>query len=60
MNLSAPQLLTWMLGVIVGLLGIFIHLDVMSVPALEELVQPFWLVSSGFVVLAVSSLFKRL
>ena len=60
MNLSAPQLITWVIGVIVGLLGIFIHIDVMSVPALEDLVRPFWLVSAGFVILAVSSLFRRL
>lgn len=60
MNLSAPQLLTWVIGVIVGLLGIFIHMDVMSVPALEDMVRPFWLVSSGFIILAVSCLFRRL
>ncbi|WP_319466757.1 hypothetical protein [uncultured Pseudodesulfovibrio sp.] len=60
MNLSAPQLLTWVIGVIIGLLGILIHLDVMSVPALEDLVRPFWLVSTGFVILAASSLFRNL
>lgn len=60
MNLSAPQLLTWILGVIIGLLGILIHLDVMSVPSLQELVRPFWLVSTGFVILAVSNIFKGL
>jgi hypothetical protein len=60
MNLSAPQLLTWIVGVIIGLLGIFIQLDVMSVPVLENLVRPFWLVATGFVVLAVSNLFRSL
>ncbi|WP_041720086.1 hypothetical protein [Pseudodesulfovibrio piezophilus] len=60
MNLSAPQLITWIIGVIVGLLGILIQLDVMSVPALEDLVRPFWLVSTGFVILAISNLFRRL
>ena len=60
MNLSAPQLITWVIGVIIGLLGICIQLDVMSVPALEELIRPFWLVTTGFVVLAISSLFKSL
>ncbi|WP_243546012.1 hypothetical protein [Pseudodesulfovibrio tunisiensis] len=60
MNLSAPNLLTWVVGVLLGALGICIHLDVMSVPALEDLVTPFWLVSAGFVVLAVSSIFRRL
>jgi len=60
MNLSAPQLITWVVGVIIGVMGILIQLDVMSIPALEELVRPFWLVSTGFVVLAVSNLFKSL
>lgn len=60
MNLSAPQMLTWVIGVIVGLLGIFIHLDVMSVPALEDLIRPFWLVATGFIILAVSNVLKRM
>jgi len=60
MNLSAPQLITWIVGVIIGGLGICIHMNVMSVPALEDVIRPFWLVSTGFVILAVSSLFKRL
>ncbi|MDD3312584.1 hypothetical protein [Pseudodesulfovibrio sp.] len=60
MNLSAPQLITWIVGVIIGVLGICIHLNVMSVPALEDVIRPFWLVSAGFVILAVSNLFKRL
>jgi hypothetical protein len=60
MNLSAPQLLTWIVGVIIGLLGILIRIDVMSVPVLEDLVRPFWLVSTGFIILAISNLFRRL
>ncbi|XXJ19594.1 hypothetical protein ACR42D_08620 [Desulfovibrio caledoniensis] len=60
MNLSAPQLLTWIVGVIIGLLGILIQIDVMSIPALEDLIRPFWLVSTGFVILAVSNLFRSL
>ncbi|QGY41337.1 hypothetical protein GM415_14790 [Pseudodesulfovibrio cashew] len=60
MNLSAPQVITWVVGVIIGLLGILIQMDVMSVPALENLVRPFWLVSTGFVILAVSNVFRGL
>ncbi|MBI9078348.1 MAG: hypothetical protein JEY79_01250 [Pseudodesulfovibrio sp.] len=60
MNLSAPQLITWIIGVIIGLLGIFIQIDVMSVPVLEDMIRPFWLVSTGFIVLAVSNVFRRL
>jgi hypothetical protein len=32
----------------------------MSIPVLENLVQPFWLVSTGFVILAISNLFRSL
>lgn len=60
MNLTPPQVITWVLGVIIGLLGILIQVDVMSIPALEDLIRPFWLVSTGFVVLAVSNIFKGL
>tara|TARA_B100000683_G_C12483402_1_gene552178 strand:- start:1617 stop:1799 length:183 start_codon:yes stop_codon:yes gene_type:complete len=60
MNLSAPQILTWIIGVIIGLVGILIQVDVMSIPALEDLVRPFWLVSTGFIILAVSNIFRGL
>ncbi|MCG2734495.1 hypothetical protein [Pseudodesulfovibrio aespoeensis] len=60
MNLSAPQVITWVVGVILGLMGILIHLDVMSVPALEDLIRPFWLVSAGFDILAISNVVRRL
>ncbi len=60
MNLNAPKLFTWMIAVIIGLMGIFIQMDVMSVPALERLVRPFWLVSGGFVLLAAGNVFKFL
>lgn len=59
MNLSPPQIITWVVGVIFGLLGIFIQIDVMSVPALERVVHPFWLVSTGFIILAVSNVIRR-
>lgn len=59
MNLSAPQIITWVVGVLIGLMGILIHIDVMSIPMLEDLVRPFWLVSTGFIILAVSNVFKR-
>ena len=60
MNLSPPQLITWVLAVILGLLGILIQTDVMSVPILEDMVRPFWLVSTGFLVLALANVFKGL
>ena len=60
MNLSAPKLLVWVIAVIIGLLGIGIHMDFMSVPTLEKMISPFWLVSSSFVLLAVANVFKGL
>ncbi|BCS87087.1 hypothetical protein [Pseudodesulfovibrio sediminis] len=60
MNLSPPQLITWIIGVIIGVLGILIQIDVMSIPALEDIVRPFWLVATGFIILAASNLFRNL
>ncbi len=60
MSLSAPQLLTWMVSVIIGLLGIGIHINMISIPVLENVIRPFWLVSIGFILLAVSNIFRRL
>lgn len=60
MNLSAPKLFTWMIAVIIGLLGICIQMDVMSVPVLERFVRPFWLVTGGFGLLAFGNLFRFL
>lgn len=59
MNLSPPQVITWVVGVLFGLIGIFIKIDVMSIPALEDFIRPFWLVSIGFVILAISNVLKR-
>jgi len=59
MNLSPPQVITWVIGVLIGLTGILIRVNVMSIPVLEDFVSPFWLVSTGFVVLAVSNVLRR-
>jgi len=59
MNLSPPQVITWVIGVLIGLTGILIRVNVMSIPILEDLVSPFWLVSTGFVILAVSNVLRR-
>lgn len=59
MNLSPPQVITWVVGVLFGLMGILIQVDVMSIPVVENIIRPFWLVAIGFVILAVSNVFKR-
>lgn len=60
MNMNSPKLFTWLAALIIGLLGIFIQLDVVSVPALERYISPFWMVSSGFGLLCVSNVVKWL
>ena len=59
MNLTPPQVITWVVGVLFGLIGILIKIDVMSIPVLEDFVRPFWLVATGFVILAVSNAVRR-
>lgn len=59
MNLTPPQVITWVVGVLFGLIGILIKIDVMSIPILEDFVRPFWLVATGFVILAVSNAVRR-
>jgi len=59
MNLSPPQVITWVIGVLFGLMGILIQVDVMSIPVVEHFIRPFWLVAIGFLILAVSNVFKR-
>jgi len=59
MNLNPPQVITWVVGVLFGLMGILIRIDVMSIPVVEDLVRPFWLVATGFVILAVSNVIRK-
>lgn len=60
MTMNSPNIITWMLSVLCGLVGVLIQLDVMSIPALEDLIRPFWLVTIGFSGLALGNVFKWL
>jgi hypothetical protein len=56
MNLSEPKFITWLIAVILGVLGIIAFL--VTIPVLSGFA--FWLVAAGFVLLALATLLKGL
>jgi heme/copper-type cytochrome/quinol oxidase subunit 1 len=56
MKLSAPMQVTWLIAVIVGVVGIIAGL--VSIPVLSGFA--FWLVVIGFVILVLATLMKGL
>ncbi len=56
MKLSKPKNNTWIIAVIIGLLGIIGNF--VSIPVVSE--YSFWLVVIGFVLLALATYFKDL
>ena len=50
MNLSAPKNLTWIVAVVIGVLGLLAQLTGMTSETIA-----FWLVFLGFAVLAVAT-----
>ena len=56
MKLSAPQQLTWLIALIVGVVGILAHLGI--IPVLSGLA--FWLVAVAFVLLILATYLKGL
>lgn len=57
MKLTPPSVASWLIAVIVGGVGILIHLGAVH---LRLGVQPFWLVGAGFILLAVAALVRGL
>lgn len=55
-RLSAPKVITWVIAVIVGAVGILAHL--VTIQVLSG--YAFWLVAAAFVLLAIASLIKGL
>ena len=56
MNLSAPQVITWWIAVVLGVLGILGTLtNIQFVSA-----NAFWFVAVAFVLLAIATLIKDL
>ena len=56
MKLSAPQVITWWIALIVGVIGIIAYL--VTIPVLTGIA--FWLVAIAFVLLLVATLIKGL
>jgi hypothetical protein len=58
MSMSAPKVVTWLISLIIGVVGILIHLNVVTVSFLVG--YDFWLVVVGFGLLIIATLFKNL
>jgi len=54
--LSAPKVITWVIAVVVGAVGILAHL--VTIQVLSG--YAFWLVAAAFVLLAIATLLKSL
>jgi hypothetical protein len=59
MNLSAPKMITWVVALIVGVVGILIHVGGLSIVAVPFGLG-FWLVVVAFVLLLVATIIKGL
>lgn len=57
MKLTPPSVAAWLIAVILGGLGILIHIGAIH---LRIGVEPFWLVGAGFILLAIASLVRGL
>lgn len=53
-KLSAPKVITWVIAVVVGVVGIVARL--VTIQVLSG--YAFWLVAAAFVLLAIATLFK--
>ena len=54
--LSAPKVITWVIAVILGLLGLLGELDIVA----DLSTYAFWLVAAGLVLLVLATLLKDL
>jgi hypothetical protein len=59
MNLSAPKMITWVVALIVGVVGILIQVGKVSIVAVPFGLG-FWLVVVAFVLLLVATITKGL
>jgi len=56
MRLTPPATATWIIALVFGVLGILAQQGVFRIPGLG--LQPFWLVTIGYVLLLVAPLVK--
>jgi hypothetical protein len=57
LKLTPPSVASWLIAVIVGGLGILIHIGAVHV---QLGVQPFWLLGAGFILLVLATLVRGL
>ena len=58
MRLTPPAVATWVIALVVGVLGIAAHERIFRMPGPG--VDPFWMVTIGWVLLLIGSLVRRL
>jgi len=58
MKMNAPKTVTWLVAVIVGVVGILLSLGVVAIPIISP--YAFWLVAAAFILLALATLLKGL
>ncbi len=56
MKTNAPNLIVWVVAVVIGVVGILAHLIAIPVAS----VYSFWFVAIGFVVLALASVIRKM
>ena len=54
LKLSAPKEITWIIAVILGVVGLLMHFGVLSLGGISAMI----LVGLGFVILAIATLVK--
>lgn len=59
MRLSAPKMITWLVALVVGAVGILVHVGSLPILAVPYGLG-FWLVVVAFVLLLVATLMKGL
>lgn len=57
MRLTAPSTASWLIALVVGGLGILIHMGAVHV---RLGIDPFWLVGAGYILLLVAALVRGL
>ena len=58
MRLTPPATATWIIALVLGVLGILAHQGAFRIPGLG--VDPFWMVTIGYVLLLVAPLVRGL
>ncbi len=56
--MNAPKFITWLIAVILGVLGIISHLGIVAIPGVFG--YSFWFVTAGFALLAIATAVRGL